>query len=69
MANTKPTVAQAQAVLDTMDINKDGFVSRAEFVERMLEQGFKETTLNQLLDEIDTDEDGTISAEEYLRRL
>lgn len=69
MASTKPTVAEAQAVLDTMDINKDGFVSRAEFVERMLEQGFKETILNQLLDMIDTNKDGTISAQEYLSHL
>lgn len=69
MANATPTKAQAQAVLNTMDINKDGFVSRAEFIERMLEQGFTETALNQLIDMIDTNKDGTISAEEYLRLL
>ena len=66
MAGRKPTAADAQKIFGSMDINKDGFVSRAEFVERMLEQGFRETDINALVDLTDENRDGTLSLKEIV---
>lgn len=64
MTVRKPTAADALRLLTTLDINKDGYVSRAEFVERMLEEGFKEVDVEELADLIDTNQDGTLYAKE-----
>ncbi|GHJ35648.1 EF-hand domain-containing protein [Streptomyces sp. TS71-3] len=61
-------IETARTVFDSFDVNKDGFLTSAEFQQVMKELGAADLTLEQaqaLLDRQDADGDGTVSFEEF----